>query len=109
MHVAPPVGVQVQFTLVSWDGTVLATVAPVTDVPLRLSTVTVKVTGSPGSTVVADADTLTLRSVDMAETVSVSIAELLPVTGSVTPLGGDTLAVLERVPVALLLTVPLMV
>jgi hypothetical protein len=42
-------------------------------------------------------------------TVSVSVAELFPGVGSVTPAGTETVAVLARVPVAAALTVPLTV
>jgi hypothetical protein len=53
---------------------------------------------TPGSELVGAA--LATERSACALTVSVSVAELLPALGSVTPPGGPTVAVLDSVPVA---------
>ena len=53
----------------------------------------------PGTTVVTPSVFVIVRSAE-GESVSVSVAELLPGVGSVTPTGTETVAVLTSVPVA---------
>jgi hypothetical protein len=69
---------------------------------------TVYVTLPPGVYVALPSSFVTLRSAD-ADRVSVSVALLFPLLGSVTPTGGVMLAVLTRSPVALVLMSPVTV
>ena len=73
-----------------------------------LDAVIVYVTLPPGVAEVTPSVLVIDRSADAAK-VSVSVAELLPGVGSVTPAGAATVAVLLRVPVALAETVQLAV
>jgi hypothetical protein len=88
-HVAP----------LSDDGRVSVTVAPVTvDGPLLVATI-VYVIEVPGVAAVAPSVLVIDRSA-VGVSVSVSVAELLPLVGSVTPTGALMVAVLTRDPVA---------
>ena len=98
VQVPPPAPVQVQVQ-VRLAGNVSATVAPVALLGPALLAVIVYRTEAPGVAVVTPSVTVIARSAD-ATMVSVSVAELLPGVGSVTPAGAVTVAVLLSVPVA---------
>jgi len=108
----PVVIEQVQVTPVTETGTVsdteAPTVAPVTFEGPLFVTVTVYVIGAPGVAVVAPSVLVIARSA-CALSVSVSVAELFPGVGSVTPPGAVTVAVLVTAPVAEPEIVPLTV
>src|SRR6185312_2278192 len=107
VHVPPPAPTQVHVT-VSAAGNVSATVAPAAlDAPALLAVI-VYVTDPPGVAVVTPSVTVMARSA-LATSVSLSVAELLPGVGSVTPAGAVTVAVLLSVPVAAALIVALAV
>ena len=71
----------------------------------RFEIETVYTSGAPGATGSGESEMVTLRSAS-GFSVSVSVAALLVETGSMTPDGGVTLAVLASVPVAAGLTSP---
>jgi hypothetical protein len=104
MQLLPPAATQVQVTPVSVAGNVSATVAPVTADGPALLAVMVYVTPPPGVAVVTPSVFVIARSA-LGESVSVSVAELSPGVGSVTPPGAVTVAVFESVPVAVAETV----
>jgi hypothetical protein len=85
-------------------GKVSATVAAVTFDGPAFVAVIVYVTLLPGTTVATPSVFVIERSA-VGLSVSVSVAELLPGVGSVTPPGAVTVAVFERVPVAVAETV----
>ena len=89
-------------------GNVSATVLPVALLGPAFDAVIVYVTEPPGVAVVTPSVFVIARSAD-APSASVSVAELLPGVGSVTPAGAVTVAVLLSVPVAAALIVQLAV
>lgn len=89
----------VQETLPRMPGTVSVTVAPVTGLGPSLVTVIVYVNCVPGIGCVGVA-VLVIRRFESEMTLSVSLAVLLPVLGSVEPAGAETLAVFVNVPSA---------
>jgi hypothetical protein len=89
-------------------GNVSATVAPVALLGPEFEAVIVYVTEPPGVAVVTPSVFVMTRSA-VADSVSVSVAELFPGVGSVTPPGAVTVAVFESVPVAVGATVQLAV
>ena len=89
-------------------GNVSAAVAPLALLGPALDAVIVYVTEPPGVAVVTPSVFVIARSADAAK-VSLSVAELLPGVGSVTPPGAATVAVLLSVPVAAALIVQLAV
>jgi hypothetical protein len=89
-------------------GIVSVTVAPFAGFGPAFDATIVYVIGCPVTAVVCPSVLVTERSVPSVS-VSVSVAELLARFGSVTPLGGNTVAVLLRLPVADELTVPVTV
>ena len=95
----PPVTAHVHDTPVIAAGTVSARTAPVTAVGPPFVTCTVYVTGWPGAVAATPSVFVTARSACGAS-VSVSVALLLPATGSVQPAGTEALAVFESDPVA---------
>jgi hypothetical protein len=98
-HVDPALAAQVQVAPVSDAGRRSWTTAPTeADGPALVATI-VYVTGVPGTDVAAPSVFVTDRSA-VGTSVSVSVAESLPATGSVTPTGAVTVAVLTRLPVA---------
>src|SRR5690349_3716243 len=88
--------VQVQ---VSDAGKVSATVAPVALLGPALEAVVVEVT-EPAAVAVVTPSVLVMARSALAPRASVSVAELLPGVGSVTPAGAATVAVLLKLPVA---------
>ena len=98
VQVPPPAPVQVHVQ-VRLAGKVSATVAPVALLGPALLAVIVYVTEPPDVAVVTPSFTVIAKSA-LALSVSVSVAELLPGVGSVTPAGAVTVAVLLNVPVA---------
>ena len=98
VQVPPPAPTQVHVH-VSDAGKVSATVAPVALLGPALLAVIVYVTEPPGVAVVTPSVLVIDRSA-VALSVSLSVAELLPGFGSVTPPGAVTVAVLLSVPVA---------
>lgn len=98
VQVPPPAPTQVQVQ-VSLAGNVSATVAPVALLGPALDAAIVYVTDPPAVAVVTPSVFVIERSAD-APSVSVSVAELLPGVGSVTPPGAVTVAVLLSVPLA---------
>src|SRR6476661_3618432 len=96
--VAPPAATAVQFDVVIPLGSGSDTVAPVTALGPALETTTVYVTLPPGVYVADPSVFVTDRSALLA-CVSVSVAELFPGVGSVTPPGGVTVAVFANAPV----------
>src|SRR6476469_6141955 len=98
VQVPPPAPTQVQVQ-VSDAGNMSATVAPVALLGPAFDAVIVWVTLPPGVAVVTPSVLVIARSADALK-VSLSVAELLPGVGSVTPAGAVTVAVLESVPVA---------
>ena len=107
VHVPPPAPTHVHVA-VNEAGKVSATVAPVALLGPAFEAVMVYVTAPPAVTVVTPSVFVTERSAEAA-IVSLSVAELLPGVGSVTPAGAVTVAVFERVPEAAADTVPLTV
>src|SRR3954469_4015665 len=93
---------------VSDAGNVSATVAPVTALGPALLAVIVYVVVPPAVTVATPSVLVIDRSAVLL-IVSLSVAELLPGVGSVTPAGAVTVAVFDNVPVALALIVALTV
>src|SRR5215510_7715660 len=98
VQVPPPAPTQVQVQ-VSDAGKVSATVEPVASLGPALLAVMVYVVEPPAVAVVTPSVLVIERS-DEAASVSLSVAELLPGVGSVTPAGAATVAVLESVPLA---------
>src|SRR3954465_13844812 len=98
VHVPPPAPAHVHVQ-VSDAGNLSATVAPVASLGPAFDAVIVYVTEPPGVAVVTPSVFVIARSADEPK-VSLSVAELLPGVGSVTPLGSVTVAVLLSVPVA---------
>src|SRR4051794_11076267 len=98
VQVPPPAPAQVHVA-VSEAGKVSATVAPVALLGPALLAVIVYVTEPPAVAVVTPSVFVMPRSA-LAAMVSLSVAELLPGVGSVTPAGTETVAVLLSVPVA---------
>jgi hypothetical protein len=101
----PDVTEHVHVTAVIAAGTVSVTVAALTFEGPLLVTVTVYETLLPGTSVVAPSDLTTARSA-LGLKVSVSVAELFPDVGSVTPAGTATDAVFASDPDAEADTVP---
>jgi hypothetical protein len=97
-HDAPAPARQVQVTPVSEAGTASVMVALVTVEGPALLTTMVYVTGEPGTASAAPSVLVMLNSA-VARTLSISVAELLAVDGSVVPDGAATVAVLVKVPV----------
>jgi hypothetical protein len=95
----PDVIAHVHVTPVTAAGTVSVKVAAVTFEGPLLVTVTVYETAVPGTSLTEPSVFVTARS-DCGVAVSVSVAELLPAFGSVTPAGAATVAVSTRLPVA---------
>src|SRR6266540_3540802 len=102
---APPVCVAVKVTPVMRAGKLSVTTAPVTLLGPLLITVIVYVLLWPGTYLDRPSVMVTLRSA-WKVIVSVSVALLLVRLGSVTSIGAVTVAVLESVPVADWLIVP---
>jgi len=98
VHVAPPAPVHVHVH-VSLAGNVSATVDPLALLGPALLAVIVYVTLPPAVAVLTPSVLVIDRSA-CAPSVSLSVAELLPGAGSVTPAGAVTVAVLISVPVA---------
>src|SRR6185295_1613760 len=98
VQVPPPAPTHVHVQ-VSDAGNVSVTDEPGALLGPALDAVIVYVTEPPGVAVVTPSVLVTARSA-VAPSVSVSVAELLPGVGSVTPAGAATVAVLESVPVA---------
>ena len=98
VQVPPPAPTQVQVQ-VSLAGNVSATVEPGALLGPAFDAVIVYVTLPPGVAVVTPSVFVIARSAEGAS-VSLSVAELLPGVGSVTPAGAATVAVLLSVPVA---------
>src|SRR5213075_1185483 len=98
VQVPPPAPTHVQVA-VRLAGKVSATVAPTAFDGPTLLAVMVYVTEPPAVAVVTPSVLVIDRSADLV-IVSLSVAELLPGVGSVTPAGAVTVAVLDRVPVA---------
>lgn len=98
-QVAPPAATHDQVTDESDAGIVSVTVAPVTEDGPEFVATMVYVIGSPG-TAEADPSDFVMRRSAVGVSVSVSVAELFPGVGSVTPLGTVIVAVLTNVPVA---------
>jgi hypothetical protein len=99
----PALATQDQVPIVSPDGAVSATVAPVTALgPLLVATIVYTVP-APALTLVTPSVFVIDRSATgvAGVMVSVSVALLLAGFASVTPAGADTLAVFTRLPVAL--------
>jgi hypothetical protein len=99
VHVPPPAPTHVQVTPVIVAGKVSATFVPGALLGPELDAVIVYVTCVPGTSVVAPSVFVIDRSA-CGVRVSVSVAELLPGVGSVTPAPVATVAVLASVPVA---------
>src|SRR5919199_4405093 len=99
VHVPPPAPTHVQVP-VRAAGNVSATVAPGALEGPALDAVIVYVTPPPGVADVTPSVFVIAKSAD-GDSVSVSVAELLPGVGSLTPPGVAAVAVLESVPVAL--------
>src|SRR6185295_1324621 len=104
VQVPPPAPTQVHVQ-VREAGKVSATVLPDASLGPALEAVIVYVTEPPGVAVVTPSVLVTARSA-LAANVSVSVAELLPGVGSVTPPGAATVDVLLRLPVAAAVQVP---
>src|SRR3954469_12829168 len=102
----PPLAPRQVQVAVSEAGNVSATVAPVTALGPALLAVIVYVVVPPAVTVVTPSVFVIDRSA-VGLSVSVSVAELFALFGSVTPAGGVTVAVLLNVPVALALMLAL--
>ena len=98
-HVAPADGTHVHVAAASPAGSESVTGAPVTADGPALPTTIVYVTGSPGWALVRPSVLVIDRSAT-GLSVSVSVAVLLPATGSVTPPGAAMVTVLARVDVA---------
>src|SRR6185295_7198944 len=98
VHVPPPAPAHVHVA-VSDAGSVSATVAPTAFEGPALLAMIVYVTEPPGTAVVTPS-VLVIPRFAWGVSVSVSVAELFPGAGSVTPPGAATVAVLESVPVA---------
>src|SRR5262245_37603682 len=96
VQVPPPAPTHVQVQ-VSEAGNVSATVAPVALLGPALLAVIVYVVLPPAVTVVTPS-TLVMERSALPPSVSLSVAELLPGVGSVTPAGAATVAVLLSVP-----------
>src|SRR5437899_302784 len=105
--VAPPVAVAVKVRPVSMLGNVSATLAPVMLPGPALVTTIVYVIGAPGTAVVWPSLLVICKSAEEDEDVSVSVSVALLLAGlvSVTPAGAETVAVFDRVPVAVELSV----
>lgn len=95
---APP-AIELVVEHVKLAGKASVTETPVAVLGPRLAAVTVYVTVPPGVAEVTPSVFVIERSAELA-IVSVSVAELLPGVGSVTPAGAATVAVLESDPVA---------
>src|SRR5258708_6193144 len=100
VQVPPPAPTHVQLSLVMAGGKLSATVAPITALGPALEAGMVYVTLPPGVAAVTPAVLVMLKSA-FGLRVSVSVEVVLPVVGSVTPLGGVRVAVWGSVPVAL--------
>lgn len=100
--------VHVHETFVKAAGTLSVTVAPVTGLGPSLVTVIVYVNGAPGMGCEGFA-VLAIRRFACEITWSVSLAELLPLAGSVEPAGGVTVAVFVNVKSASAATVAVIV
>ena len=98
VQVPPPAPTHVQLQ-VRDAGKVSATVVPVALLGPALLAVMVYVVEPPGVAVVTPSVLVIARSA-LAPSVSLSVAELLPGVGSVTPAGAVTVEVLLNVPVA---------
>src|ERR1700743_3415537 len=96
VQVPPPAPTQVQVQ-VSEAGNVSATVAPVAALRPAVLARIAEVVEPPGTTVVTPS-VFTIDRSALAPSTSVSVAELLPGVGSVTPPGAVTVAVLLSVP-----------
>src|SRR5262245_57593090 len=99
LPVAPPVATLVNVTPVSAAGKMSAMVAPTTLLGPGLVTTIVYVVGVPGISVAVPSVLVIDRS-PSGVSVSVSVALLLPGTGSMIPDGTVTVAVFDSVPVA---------
>jgi hypothetical protein len=102
--VAPPVCDAVKTTPLNDAGNVSATTAPETLLGPRFVTTMVYVTDVPGIAL-AVPSVFVMRRSACGASASVSVAELLPVFGSVVPAGAVTVAVSTKEPVADELTV----
>ena len=98
VHVPPPAPTHVHVA-VNAAGKESATVAPAASDGPAFDAVTVYVTLPPGTADTTPSVFVTARSA-CGLNVSVSVAELFPGIGSVTPAGGATVAVFDKVPVA---------
>jgi hypothetical protein len=98
VHVPPPAPTQVHVA-VSDDGKVSVTVAPTTSLGPALDAVIVYVVDPPATTVVTPSD-LVIDTSACSTVVSVSVAELLAGSGSVTEPDEETVAVFDSVAVA---------
>src|SRR6267378_1611121 len=107
-QVPPPLPTQVHATPVSAAGITSATVAPLTALGPAFTATMVYVIADPGRTLPCPSVFVIARSA-WGVSVSVSVAELLPGTGSATPAGSVTVAVLLSLPVAEALIVPVSV
>src|SRR5258707_151721 len=107
-QVPPPAATQVQVAPVMAAGGVSDTVAPVTPFGPAFEATIVYVIGGPGTTV-GWPSVFVIERLAWGVKGSVSVAELFTETGSVTPFGAVTVAVLIRLPVAPGLTVPVRV
>ena len=107
-HDAPPLVEHVHVTPLNVAGIVSVTGAATTAEGPALPATIVYVTEVPGTSVAAPS-VLVIDRFAVGTNVSVSVAELLPGVGSVTPAGGATVAVLTRLPVADADTVPVTV
>ena len=99
VHVPPPAPTQVHVAPVSAAGSVSITVAPLTALGPAFDATIVYVTGLPGTTLATPSVFVIERSA-VGVVASVSVAELFPGVGSVTPAGAATVAALTSVPVA---------
>jgi hypothetical protein len=102
-HVPPPAPAHVQVA-VNDAGKASTTVDPGALLGPALLATIVYVTLAPGTAVATPSVFVIARSA-WAASVSVSVAELFPANGSVTPAGGATVAVFTTVPVAAVLMV----
>src|SRR2546422_8968320 len=105
VQVPPPAPTQVQVGATRVAGTVSDTVAPVADVGPALLATIVYVSACPGETAAWPSVFVIDRSA-AGMIVSVSVALLFAGFGSVIPAGGVTAAVFDRVPEALMSSVP---
>jgi hypothetical protein len=99
----PAEAVQVQIAFDKTEGRLSVTVASVTALGPSLVTIMVKVVCEPGAGEAVGLVLLILKSA-VGIKVSVSVAELLVLFGSVMPFGGAAVAVFTSVPVAVLET-----